>query len=469
MRLIFVHGWSVTDTSTYGDLPASLVAGAATRGIQLDIQHIHLGKYVSFHDEVTIDDIARALNFALNELPGNSNRIAPFSCITHSTGGPVVRHWVEKYYGAKKLDKLPLKHLVMLAPANHGSSLAALGKKRVGRIKSWFAGVEPGQGVLDWLSLGSAGQWQLNEAALKYKATASKFFQFVLTGQGIDTQFYDFLNGYLVESGSDGVVRVAGANMNYRFLSLRQTDEPIKKGSKVRSLVAHPNKPVRTSPKIALGVFHNFSHSGRKMGIMTVAATRPAHSQIVTEILGCLAVNTARQYETRAAELNELTTAEQLRAPNGKDDLIGRNSMLVFRVHDELGNIIQDEDFDVLLLGGPRYREDKLPKGFFLDRQFNRQSESLVYYLNADKMQELEKGLYGFRVVARPEKGFSYFFNAEFRSDGMAIDKVFSPNQTTYIDVTLNRQVDKNVFRFTGGRKNKESFKDVSPSGKTVP
>eukprot|EP01031_Cornospumella_fuschlensis_P043536 gene43536-53229_t len=44
----------------------------------------------------------------------------------------------------------------MLAPANFGSALAQLGKGRVGRLKAWFSGVEPGQGVLDWLELGSS-------------------------------------------------------------------------------------------------------------------------------------------------------------------------------------------------------------------------------------------------------------------------------------------------------------------------
>ena len=143
--------------------------------------------------------------------------------------------------------------------------------------------------------------------------------------------------------------------------------------------------------------------------------------------------------------------------------------MLVFRIHDEQGNILGGDDYDILLLAGPRYKEDQLPKGFFIDRQFNHRSESLVYYLNADKMSELPEGLYGFRVLARPDSGFSYFLNAEFRSEGMAVNTVFSPNETTYIDITLKRQVDKNVFRFSGGKKSNESFKDVKPSGKTVP
>ena len=145
MNLIFVHGWGTTNTDTYGGLPEALVASAGAYNLDLTIQHINLGNYVSFHDEVTLDDIARALDQALRDLPGNEQGIQPFSCITHSTGGPVVRHWVNYHYGPKRLDQLPLRHLVMLAPANHGSTLAVLGKQRVGRLKAWFSGIEPGQ------------------------------------------------------------------------------------------------------------------------------------------------------------------------------------------------------------------------------------------------------------------------------------------------------------------------------------
>ncbi|NOQ27162.1 MAG: hypothetical protein GQ564_17515 [Bacteroidales bacterium] len=42
-------------------------------------------------------------------------------------------------------------------------------------------------------------------------------FPFVLTGQGIDEKFYDFINSYLIENESDGVIRMAGANNNYRY------------------------------------------------------------------------------------------------------------------------------------------------------------------------------------------------------------------------------------------------------------
>ncbi len=460
MLLTFVHGWSVTNTDTYGELPAALSAAAAGVGLTLDIKHLYLGKYVSFHDEVTLDDIARGLDQALRELPGNGDKIQEFSCITHSTGGPVVRHWVERYYGARRLGECPLKHLVMLAPANHGSALAVLGKQRVGRMKAWFAGVEPGQRVLDWLSLGSEGQWTLNERFLAYDSARNNVYPFVLTGQGIDHKFYDFLNSYLVEPGSDGVVRVSGANLNYRYIYLAQGDDLIRKP---RTFALKPaTRPAIRKPKaVALGVFKDYSHSGKKMGIMRSVKRKTARTTpVVREILACLQVETPAAYAKRATELTALTQTEQ----TGAD----RFSMLIFNIHDDTGERFAKDDFDIFLLAGKNYRPDALPRGFFQDRQMNRSTSNLIYYLNAEKMHAIQDGLFGLRVAARPTTGFSRYAEAEFRSEGMKVEDILAPNQATYIDVTLRRLVDKNVFRFDRADKPSGSFKRVRPSGEVV-
>jgi hypothetical protein len=458
MNLIFVHGWSVTNTDTYGSLPQALVAAAGAGNLDLKINHINLGRYISFHDEVSLDDIARALDQALRDLPGNGPTIQPFSCITHSTGGPVVRHWINRYYGPSRLPELPLQHLVMLAPANHGSTLAVLGKERVGRLKAWFNGVEPGQRVLDWLALGSEGQWQLNQAYLDYDYTGGHFFPFVLTGQGIDREFYDFLNNYLTESGSDGVVRVAGANMNYRYFAVKQQDELLSRNPPTCRLAADPEQPVRVAPSVPLGVYAGYSHSGDKMGIMkSITPQSPDPQPVVHDILGCLQVRNAADYQQRAAALTELTKAEQA----GQDHY----AMLIFNIHDDQGNRFAKDDFDVFLLGGPNFQPRDVPKGFFVDRQMNALTSNLVYYVNVDKMDQIAEGCFGLRIVARPASGFSYYHAGEFRSDGARYADIIVPNQTTYVDITLTRQVDKNVFRFDPASQPRQDFKGTKPEG----
>lgn len=460
MNLIFVHGWSVTHTDTYGGLPEALVAAASAYQLDLTIQHINLGRYISFHDEVTLDDIARALDQALHDLPGNEGAIQPFSCITHSTGGPVVRHWVNYHYGPNRLSELPLRHLVMLAPANHGSALAVLGKARVGRIQAWFSGVEPGQRVLDWLSLGSAGQWQLNHDYLAYEFVGNNFYPFVLTGQGIDEKFYDFLNNYLVERGSDGVVRVAGANLNYRYFAVEQSDELLQKNPPTYRLIEDPAQPVRVSKPVPLGVYDGYSHSGKEMGIMASIKPSEPPQAVVDDILRCLQVESAEAFQERATELATLTEAQQ----SGKE----RYAMLIFDIHDDRGNRFAQDDFDVFLLGGKEYQPQNLPKGFFKDRQINAWTGNLVYYLNVDKMNEIKDGRFGLRIVARPSSGFSFYFAGEFRSDGASYADIIVPNQTTYVDITLRRQVDKNVFRFDYGEQARVDFKNLKPSGEVV-
>jgi hypothetical protein len=461
MKIIFVHGWSVTNTNTYGELPKALVAQAAQHNLDIQIDHLDLARYISFHDEVTVDDIAKAMDSALRDMPGNQNGIQEFSCITHSTGGPVVREWVDRFYGSRNLADLPLKHLIMLAPANHGSSLAVLGKERLSRIKSWFQGVEPGQKILDWLSFGSFGQLKLNEKYLRYEYAGNKFFPFVLTGQGIDTKFYDFINDYLVEPGSDGVVRVAGANMNFRYLSLSQTEEELKKSPKTYALKPASNAVIRKPKVTPIGIFKNYSHSGKKMGIMrSITKGNSSSEPIVGEILKCLAVKTAANFMTRTKELAEFSKLEQAGA--------SRYAMLVINIHDDEGNKIERDNYDVVLLAGKTYSPSNLPKGFFQDRQINRKSSNLIYYVNADKMGSIKDGMFGIRIVARPDKGFSYYSIGEFRSEGFAIDKILAPNETTYVDVTMRRQIDKKLFTLVKASKKPASFKRTAPSGKTV-
>jgi hypothetical protein len=158
--LVFVHGWSVSNTSTYGQLPQQLQQSAAAAGTPLALADIWLSEYVSFDDAVTVGDLVRAFDHALRDLHLLD---ASFACITHSTGGPVVREWLRAQRDKPgSYSTLPLTHLVMLAPANFGSALALLGKSTLGRLKAWFAGVEPGQRILDWLELGSAASLSLN-------------------------------------------------------------------------------------------------------------------------------------------------------------------------------------------------------------------------------------------------------------------------------------------------------------------
>jgi hypothetical protein len=466
MLLVFVHGWSVTDTSTYGGMPDALIAAGAAAGIIIERADIRLGRYVSFHDEVQMPDLIRAFDHALRtDIPGNQDGRRAFSCITHSTGGPVVREWLDWAHG-DNLAASPLRHLVMLAPANHGSSLAALGKSAIGRIKYGLGGVEPGQGVLDWLCLASEESWALAHRSLRYDLGQGPSFPFVLSGETIDKKFYDFVNKYLGEVGSDGVVRLAGANLNYSAVRLVETDNLLTPSNddkkhrdpddrQYRELKA---EAVARAPRAAFGVVPGASHSGDDIGI--IRSVTPQNYQtkpVVPMILDCLKVASAADYHARMDALDQQTRTAQA---GGR-----RFVMFDFRVSDDLGRRI--DDYDMILLGDG-FSAEQLPSGFFIDRQKNEQSQALAYYMDYDKLATLND--LGIRIVARPTIGwpggdtvaFSGYYPCEFRMSGADFRATVKPNETFYIDVVLKRHVARETFRLDPLGANPD-FKDVKP------
>jgi hypothetical protein len=350
----------------------------------------------------------------------------------------------------------------MLAPANHGSPLATLGKDRVGRIKAFFNGIQPGERILDWLALGSDDQWRLNGRWLRYDPPAAGLYPFVLTGQTIDTAFYDFLNSYLAEAGSDGVVRVAGANLNCQFLTLEETAATLANShfDPPAAFALMPDgSPRHAGRTYGLGVIADASHSGDTLGIMgSVTPQNAAAKPVVDEILRCLRVDTVAAFDVRTAELAALTAATQAEG--------ARHAELVFRIRDDQGDPVTD--FDLYLLGGPDYDHGGLPKGFFVDRQRNSVSPNcLVYYLDYDAMARLPDEHFGLRVHARPgaDGAFAGYAPVEFRTDGAGLAVALKPNETTYVDVVLKRHVDQAVFRLGPVTPAPLDFKNRKPSG----
>lgn len=448
MLVVFVHGWSVINTDTYGGLPQAL---AANNGA-VKVTHLFLGKYISFADEVTVDDLARGMQHAVNtEVLPLLQPNEKFACITHSTGGPVVRCWLELYF-KDQLQHCPLQHLIMLAPANHGSALAQLGKGRLSRLVSMAQQVEPGTGVLSWLELGSDQSWQLNLSWLQYACVARQFFVTVLTGQSIDRALYDHLNSYTGEPGSDGVVRAAAANMNFALLRLVQ--QPQGQFELQRFAQAE---------NFAFGILPGLSHSGADMGIMrSVKATDPGTHPTVHWILQCLKVRDGAEYQQLVNDLQQLTTLTQ-KNEHKKVESVGflfdrkfitsRYSMLVFRVCDDRQNSLND--YDIKFTAGPDYNENHLPSGFCVDRQRNQQNPGkLTYYVDFDLLKSWLKkpelaDCFGFKVHARPSSGFAYYQVAEYRGHFKALSQYIAPNQTLMIEIELKRVVHEGVFQLT--------------------
>jgi hypothetical protein len=493
--VILVHGWSVRNTDTYGQLPDRLEAEARVQGgPDIDFRHIWLARYVSFRDEVKVEDLSRAFEAALRqELGQELSAGRRLVVITHSTGGPVVRDWWHRFYlQAGRPEACPLSHLIMLAPANFGSALAQLGKGVISRLDTFFQGVEPGQGVLDWLELGSPEACALNTQWVNSEPPwrgDRPIFPFVLIGQSIDRKLYDHVNSYTGESGSDGVVRVAAANLNATYARLvQQVPQSMTEKGKARwvapALVLV--EPAKHAPQTAFAVLPGLAHSGKDKGILRSIKASGDHAT-VHAILRCLSVNSPADYQRICTEFATLTAQTQqqelIERQKGvfSDSYVihDRRTMLIVRVMDDQGYVL--DDFDLLLLGKGN-SPDQLPPGFFIDRQRNqRHRGTLTYFLNHDAMvgtgelkdgaklvQRVQPGMseLGFRVEPRPSDGFVHYLTGELTAHADVLDEFLRPNQTLLLDIVLRRVVRGGTFGLTRERKATDFSK--TPPGEVI-
>lgn len=221
-RLAILHGWSDTSAS-FQPLRAWLGAhGHPTTDVWL-------GDYISLDDDVRVEDVAKRMKAVVDALIADGTLASSFDLIVHSTGALVAREWLATFYpdGAG----CPVKRLVMLAPANFGSRLAAVGKSMIGRlIKGLNNRLETGEEMLRALELASPYQWNLTrrdllqppeQAAAGAPAVSpfgvGKVLPFVIIG----TRAYDSGVQQIVnEDGSDGTVRVPAGNLNVVGMTL---------------------------------------------------------------------------------------------------------------------------------------------------------------------------------------------------------------------------------------------------------
>jgi hypothetical protein len=484
--VVLVHGWSVHNTDTYGGLAQRLeMEMGKDPSLEIDVKQIWLGKYISFKDEVRVDDISKAFETALQMELGAALNSAKCIVITHSTGGPVVRNWIDKFYFQKSnLQNCPLSHLIMLAPANFGSALAQLGKTRISRLKSWFEGVEPGQGVLNWLELGSYDAMQLNKRWIMDSEQFMKtgnIFPFVITGQTIDRSVYDHVNPYTGELGSDGVVRASSANLNAACIKLEQ-QQP-KEGDEETILEV---KEFKMAARTAFTLVKNKAHSGEKIGIMrSIKANNEIH-ETVSSILKCIKVSNPNEYST-VCDVFEAQTRDALTDP---EEIIEADinfllpdqyfitdpmSMLIVRINDEDGRSIGECD---IIFTGPNNDPDKLPTGFLADRQRNSLSKDTVtFFFNYNAMVGGPEIKYGEKVLRERSigvremgllidphnnSGFAHYKKARIQASEEQLHKILRPNQTTLLEIVMKRVVHEGTFRITQNR-GAEEFKDTPP------
>jgi pimeloyl-ACP methyl ester carboxylesterase len=318
--LIILHGWSDTSGSF-----KPLATWFRRKGFKT--RDIFLGDYVSMRDSIRLSDLGFAFRRALDDhkVP---LRPGAFDLVVHSTGGLVAREFLCQFCDGDA-SKSPVRRLVMLAPANFGSPLAAMGKSMVGRLFKgwkWDGAFQTGTQLLEALELASNYSFDLALRDLfnpRFPLYAPEHTQVtVLTGT---TAYPQHLKQLLHENGSDGTVRVSTANLNARYYRVDFAD-PRVPGLSVRA----PNTP----GGMAFAVLPHDHGS----------ITKPAGDAVLEDlILGALKSEGVGDYATHLRHCALTTAATYQQGLQGRNpDWFHQYMHVVFRVRDQHGSPIQD-------------------------------------------------------------------------------------------------------------------------------
>ena len=474
--VLILHGWSDNADSFVG-LKNWLVATGRPA------EDVFLGDYESMEDHVSFDDLADGLQTRLEDLARAGRvRLDPFSVdvIVHSTGGPVIRHWLRHHvtdFRGGDFGRCPLARIIMLAPANFGSRLAAQGKSTLAKLfRGGLAhGFQTGRKILEGLELGSPILWQIAADDLfcgkaVYPAEDRGPWVFIFSG----THTYGELKGLVArganEDGSDGTVRAAAASLNSVRLQLDYTQPA--------HLLATAQRPV--SAPMAFRLVEGINHSE------IVPKDGTGQAPILPLLERCLAVRSRAEYETLRAQFDQDTAAfyqRQAERPLGDEQRVHAYQQFVVRVRDDMGNDVDDYrlDFhvvdegithstwqttdDPVLRQLQRYQAftQELQEKVIADIQPHSVNRSYrTFFVNLDRLEDLQRRLpagafIGLNLAAagpRPDLGYDtdtlrYIPVVSTLQDqnGHAVS-FFARNSSTLVDFTVQRVPSENVFRF---------------------
>lgn len=455
--IVILHGWSDVSASFE---PLAKLLRATLNGP--DISIVHLADYISMEDEVRFDDVTSAMEVAWkrNRLPTEPGSV---DAVVHSTGGLVIRDWLQRNYGP---NDAPVKHLVMLAPANFGSPLAHKGRSLAGRIWKGLLAKRPkgaafqtGTHILKGLELASPYTWDLAErdrfgdGGRMYGS--GNVLCTVLVGQDARSASNAIAN----EDGWDGTVRVSTANLEcVRMRAVLGAEPPDANSGVVPEVEA-------SSGTTALGVLDNHDHGSIKLAhTQGRSLARVERSQrdgsLLSDIVRALTVEDegfASWRDTLAARNHKLLVrADRTRNPEKH----GYQNTVV-RVEDQYGVGVEDFLVEFFERDNDRTRASrKLHRAAF--RSVHKYSDDPSYrsfYIDCSSLFRSidETGEFlGMSITAHPEMdegalvGFAPY--GEGGRGGLRImrrdlDRFFAPNRTVLLTLQLTRQQSESVFR----------------------
>lgn len=487
LPIVLIHGYSAESrdasvssiTSIYGSLPKAL------RRAFSEVVEVDVGRYLSLEDGVRLDDISRALDRALREDHPHLMKRG-FHAVTHSTGSLVLRNWLRRF----SPRPAPLQNYVHVAGANFGSGWAHLGQ---GQLAKWArrvfqGGAERGLQVLEALELGSDWTLDLHLHFLERGNDMLKNLgvrEHVVVGSQADVEWFTFPIRYAKEDGSDGVVRVASASLNYQYLKLGPTEDALqlswtkaatqaglhleRRGSRQGYYeITRASRPgLGGRGEVPLAVPYACAHSGDKMGIVTGDEPR---EQVLRLLKAGLTTAGGRGAESRTAKGGVQDRVEAFRReteetyrrvrqakppawwhkwldnPKAQYD---RHAQIIFRVRDQDGHPVTG--FDIFFDSVQSRRDPSLAfKDLIEDKHVNCRSPNIItFYLRTEtfskaadawvsRVPEVD-GCFLEISAVDPQTREILYLPLRFHFQPEELDSWISGNRTTIVDVQLLR------------------------------
>ena len=455
--IVILHGWS--------DVSASFKSLARLLRAKLggpEIIIIHLADYISMEDEVRFDDIVAAMEVAWrrNGLPTGAGSV---DAIVHSTGGLVIRDWLQRNY---RPNDAPVKHLVMLAPANFGSPLAHKGRSLSGRIWKGLLTKKPeggafqtGTRILKGLELASPYTWDLagrdrfGEQGRMYGP--GNVLCTVLVGQDAG----GVANAIADEDGWDGTVRVSTANMDCARMTVA-----IPAHTTGTHAVVVPELEA-SSGMTAFGILDRHDHGAIKLShterySLARVEQRRRDGALFADIVNALTVSD-EGFEAWRESLAVRNAALLEKAGRKRSPEKHGYQNTVVRVQDQFKAGVEEFLLEFFEKDNDRTRDARKAHRAAL-RSVHAYSDDPSYrsfYINCTSLfQTIDKSgeFLGISITAHPEMdpgalvGFTPY--GEGGSGGLRIMRrvlgdYFAPNRTLFLTLELTRQQSESVFR----------------------
>lgn len=458
MPLILLHGWSDTSAS-FAQLARHLALSGAVAGG--DVRSISLGDYLSMSDDLRFDDLQAALDRAWDDhgLPRT-----PYACdvVVHSTSALIVRDWLSRYFA---VDASPVKHLVMLAPANFGSPLAHVGRSVLGRAMKGFVRRQEGQGlwqtgaqILRGLELASPYSWELAERDRFGTGEGHYGRGRVLCTVLVGDTGYRGIQALANEPGGDGTVRIATANLNCAYLQMAiAADE--RHGRLVPRITAQADSCGRVAFRILPGVDHSSIKldvpPSRLSGAQRATLAHIGHALTVRDAdfsPWCRDCEQANAERTQGPQLPRARPGFQhtvVRVRDQFDAPVPDYLLEFFEPGRRDGGALASRIHGEAIRSVHAYQADPSYRSLYIDTyRFHRALEqaggTLGFSLTAFPMLGSSDAVAGFRTFADEDID-------DLRLDTETVAQLLQPHRTLLLDIRLEREQAPSVFRLRWG------------------